>query len=661
MEIQLVKKYNGVSDVPRLSGTPSKPHPVGKWLIGLWLLTLFALPALAESHPQDSIPPQDSVWISVRNDTLNQLHLQQLRQHITQMDSLRYTDSLAKEALKAQLEQLRTTDNLKKEEILEQLEGLRKLERERLDNRIRYIDSLRHESRGYPVLGVLGDTITTVYIRQGSFTPQERAERASKRIRHLYEQDFSEKDSLTMDHTGGFTDIMFGEYIITSISDNDALWVNTPREVYAETVKESIINSVLKAREETSFQRILIRIGLVVLTIVVMIVVIALVSRLFRWLKAKVQKNKEKLFKDLSYNDYTFVTVDQEASLAVRLLTILHWVTVVVLFIFILPVIFSIFPFSRGWSDQILEIILDPIHNLLVSIWKYLPNLVNIFIIVFVMKHIIHFVKYIFSELERNRLKISGFHPEFARPTFVIVRALLIVFGIILIFPFLPGSGSEAFNAVSVFIGLLVSLGASSAISNLIAGLVITYMRPFKVGDRIKIDGLVGDVTEKGMLVTKIKQVTNEEVTIPNSKVLNNNTINYSALADTKGLILSTTVTFGYEVPWRKVEEILIEAISRCELILPSPKPFVLQMSLDDFYITYTINGYTIEANKQAGIYSQIRGHIQDVCREHDIELLSPYYQANRDGNERTVPPEYTPRPKKEQEKPVPKVHGEED
>lgn len=141
----------------------------------------------------------------------------------------------------------------------------------------------------------------------------------------------------------------------------------------------------------------------------------------------------------------------------------------------------------------------------------------------------------------------------------------------------------------------------------------------------------------------------------------NKNAINCSALADTKGLILSTTVTFGYEVPWRKVEEILIEAISRCELILPSPKPFVLQMSLDDFYITYTINGYTIEANKQAGIYSQIRGHIQDVCREHDIELLSPYYQANRDGNERTVPPEYTPRPKKEQEKPVPKVHGEED
>lgn len=625
----------------------------------LLLVGLMMALSVVGTYVSAQLSEADSLRLQAKSDSIYAEFQNQLQRRLSAMDSIRVADSLARVELEHQLEHLRTTDNLQKQDILDQLESLRLKERSRIQSRVAYIDSLRLVATGFPVLGVLGDTITTVYVRQGAFSPKERAQQATRRVRQVYDDDFTEADSLTLSFMGGFADIMYGDHIVMTITDHDALWESMTTEEYTTLVRNAMQESLQRATEETSLKRVAIRILAVVAIILVMVVLLFLLGKLFKWLTAWISKRKETLFKELKYNDYTFLTVNQMEVIVDKAITLLHWVAVGLLFIFVLPILLSIFPYTRGWSDKIFHALLTPFNNILTDIWNYLPKFLNIVIIVLVMKYVVRFVKYIFSELEANRLRIPGFHPEFAKPTFVLVRALLVVFSVILIYPYLPGSGSQAFNGISVFVGLLVSLGSSSAIANMIAGLVITYMRPFKVGDRIKIDGIVGDVTEKNMLVTKIKQVTNEEVTIPNSKVLNSNTINYSALVETKGLILSTTVTFGYEVPWQLVEKMMLEAISRCPLILPSPKPFLLQMSFADFYVNYTINGYTVEANKQASIYSQILGHIQDVCREYNVELLSPIYQANRDGSPITVPPEYHPPVEEEEEKPVPKVGGE--
>ena len=228
-------------------------------------------------------------------------------------------------------------------------------------------------------------------------------------------------------------------------------------------------------------------------------------------------------------------------------------------------------------------------------------------------------------------------------PTYSIVKFLLYAFMFVLIFPYLPGSDSNIFKGVSVFIGVLFSLGSSSAIANMVAGLVITYMRPFKIGDRIKIGDVTGDVVEKTLLVTRIRTIKNEVITIPNSSVLNGNTTNYSSEAIEKGLIIHTTVTIGYDVPWKDMHQALIDAALRTNLILDEPKPFVLQTSLEDFYVSYQINAYTREAGKQALIYSNLHQNIQDVCNERGIEILSPHYRAARDGNMTTIPANYLP------------------
>ncbi len=187
----------------------------------------------------------------------------------------------------------------------------------------------------------------------------------------------------------------------------------------------------------------------------------------------------------------------------------------------------------------------------------------------------------------------------------------------------------------------MFSLGSTSAIANVVAGLVITYMRPFKVGDRIKIGDITGDVIEKTLLVTRLRTPKNEEVTIPNSSVFSGNTVNYSTMARTTGLIIHTTVTIGYDVPWRKMHQALLNAADRTEMLQKEPIPFVLQTSLDHFYILYQINGYTRETNRFNRVYSSLHQNIQDCCNEMGIEIMSPHYRAQRDGNNTTIPADY--------------------
>jgi small-conductance mechanosensitive channel len=236
---------------------------------------------------------------------------------------------------------------------------------------------------------------------------------------------------------------------------------------------------------------------------------------------------------------------------------------------------------------------------------------------------------------------LSGFYPDWANPTYQIIRVIVFAFMVVVIFPYLPGSDSAVFQGVSVFLGFLFTFGSAGSLSNIIAGLILTYMRLFKIGDRVKIGDVVGDVIEKSLLVTRIRTVKNEIISIPNSTVMSSHTINYSSDAPEKGLIIHSTITIGYDVPWMDMHQALIDAASKTELVLQEPKPFVLQTSLDDFYVSYEINAYIKEPNKQAIIYSMLHQNIQDICNERGIEIMSPHYRAARDGNTSTIPSTY--------------------
>jgi len=583
---------------------------------------------------------QDS-HTAASNDSINQAALKEYYRKLALVEQQRVEDSLRKEALENNLLILKPTDDVRKEDVLQQLKSLEAHKQERMALKKTHIDSLRLTAKGYPVTGVLRDTLFLVYARIGASVPQERAANISRKIRLLYENDFLKVDSIKVVQSENTYDVVYEEFIIMSVSENDAIWYGKSMDELARYFAVSIKNSIIEAKSEHSVTKLIGRIGLVLLVIAVAWLIIWLIGRGYRRLLVLIGDKKDVWLKDLSYKDYTFLTADQEMKVVLFLIRVIRYVVYALLLYISLPIIFSIFPFSRNWADTLFHLIWSPFRGVLVSVWEFLPNLFSILVIYFVMKYVIRFVRYIFHEIEAEKLTISGFHADWAMPTYSIVRFLLYAFMFVLIFPYLPGSDSNIFKGVSVFIGILFSLGSSSAIANMVAGLVITYMRPFKIGDRIRIGEVSGDVLEKTLLVTRLRTTKNEVVTIPNSSVLNGNTTNYSSEAAGQGLIIHTTVTIGYDVPWVDMHNALIEAALRTEKILPEPRPFVLQTGLEDFYVAYQINAYTREAGRQAFVYSQLHQNIQDVCNERGIEILSPHYRAARDGNMTSIPAAY--------------------
>jgi len=505
------------------------------------------------------------------------------------------------------------------------------------------VDTLKNTVKGYPVLGVFNDTLFLVYTKIGSFSTSDRAFNISKRIQKLYNDDMLQIDSISIAQSELTLDIVYGEITIMSISEVDAKWTQMPIQDLAKEYSTKIKNDLIHAKEETSLQSVIIKISKILGVILIVWLFIWLIGKLNKRLLNLLDQKKNKWLKNLSHKDYTFLSAEQELTALLFLIKIIRWLLILLILYLTFPVVFNILVFTRTWSHVLFNWFWMPFKAIFISIWDYLPNLFSILAIYIVMKFFIRIVKYIFNEIEMEKLKINGFHSDWAQPTFTIIRFILYAFMFVLIFPYLPGSDSNIFKGVSVFIGVLFSLGSSSAIANIVAGIVITYMRPFKIGDRIKIGDVIGDVVEKTLLVTRLTTIKNEEITIPNSTILTGNISNYSSHAKGKGLIIHTTVTIGYDVPWKDMHQALIDAALRTEFILKKPEPFVLQTSLDDFYVSYQINAYTHEARKQALIYSNLHQNIQDVCNERGIEILSPHYRYQRDGNTTTIPTKYLP------------------
>ena len=334
-----------------------------------------------------------------------------------------------------------------------------------------------------------------------------------------------------------------------------------------------------------------------------------------------------------------------EAQRQVRFLlhvvTTVKWLLYTLLVYILIPILLGIFPWTQHLADKLFGYVLFPLNVIINAFWNYLPNMITIIVIAIVFRYVLKFIHFIASEIENEKLVISGFYPDWANPTYHIIRILLLAFMLVVIFPYMPGSDSTIFRGVSVFMGFLFTFSSAGSLSNIIAGLVLTYMRLFKLGDRVKIGDITGDIIEKSLLVTRIRTIKNEIISIPNSTILNSSTVNYSSDAGENGLILHTTVTIGYDVPWRDLHNALIDAALRTDLILQNPQPFVLQTSLDDFYISYQINAYTNEPNRQIVIYSNLHQNIQDVCNERGIEIMSPHYKSIRDGNMTAIPANY--------------------
>ena len=301
----------------------------------------------------------------------------------------------------------------------------------------------------------------------------------------------------------------------------------------------------------------------------------------------------------------------------------------------------SFFSWTKDISGKLLSFLLGPVGQISQWFVDQLPNLMMIVVVLFFSRYALRLIHTVFRQLQNGNLKLDGFYAEWAEPTYRIVRLLWVLLILVVIFPYIPGSNSEVFKGVSVFVGVLVSLGSSSLMSQIMAGAALIYTRAFRVGDRIKVGDVVGDVLEKGLLAIKLQTVKNEEITIPNATMLSSHVMNYSLLAEGPGLILFTEVTIGYDVPWRKVHELLLRAAQETGGILDQPSSFILQRALNDFYGVYQLNAYTRQPQNMLEIYSELHQRIQDIFFEAGVEIMSPHYIAVRDGNALAIPKKY--------------------
>lgn len=550
------------------------------------------------------------------------------------------------------LERQRITDSLERVLLLRQIKELTSPGADKAtaaDESVRKalkklrIDSLRNETPGFPVVAFFNDTLFHIYSRLGSFTAEDRAQVISERIRNLAGKYFA-VDSLHVKEAETTTDILYEDAIIMSVSEDDAIWNRADRNELANHYRNIIASAVGEFKAETNWITLLKQTGLALLVIVITYFVLKYVSRLFRWLAVRIVSQENRLIKGIAIRNYTLFDAHRQVRALLLANNVIKWLVVLMIIYIALPILFGIFPWTENFAHQLFGYVLNPLRTMALAFWNYLPDLITIIVIVFVFRYVIKLLRFIKIEIERGNLQIPGFYVDWANPTYHIVRVLVFAFMIVVIFPYLPGSDSPIFKGVSVFLGFLFTFGSAGSLSNLIAGLVLTYMRLFRIGDRVKIGEVAGDVVEKSLLVTRVRTIKNELVSIPNSTVMNSHTINYSSDATLKGLILHTTVTIGYDVPWQQVQKALIAAALKTENILDEPAPFVLQTSLDDFYVSYQLNGYTKAPNQQALTYSDLHKNILDECNAAGIEIMSPHYTAARDGNHSTIPKDFLPK-----------------
>lgn len=487
------------------------------------------------------------------------------------------------------------------------------------------------------------DTLFMISDSPGEYPVAYRADQISQRLETL-SKDYKESvDSIYLKTENEFVTVMYNDEIAFIVTENDAKTYNTSinalAELQARKIKEALRQDL---KYDLTTQDWLIRVGYFLISLLILIVAVKLINWLFKKLNAYLSKFEKKFLKNKK-NIFKYFIPRNTTNIFVFISNVVRFSIITFLLVTYLPFMFSFFPWTEDIVAKFYEYLSRPVTFVFYGFIDFLPNLIFISVIIFITRYVIRVQKDIVDDIEAEKFIIKGFPKDWANTTQKIISLLIWAFALVLIYPHLPGSTSPAFRGVSIFIGALISFGSTTAVANIVAGVVITYMRPYQIGDRVKIQNTIGDVVEKTLLVTRIRTIKNEDVTIPNANIINNHLINYSANVDEKGLLLHTSVTIGYDVPWNQVEKLLIEAALKSIHIEPEPVPFVLQTSLDDYYVSYEINAYSKEAKKMALIYSDIHKNIQDVFNMAGVEILSPQYIAARDGNLTTVPSQLSP------------------
>ena len=544
------------------------------------------------------------------------------------IDSLSSAKNDTIQALRSMLQE-QQMKNIMMQEQLEKTGEAARDDSLRLVRRKERIDSLRNITPGAPLI-IDGDTLLVLYTRRGGILPEARVEDIREKIMEEGKRMTLFTDSIYIFDGEFTTDIMIGEELVMSVTDNDGLWQNKTRQELAAEYRTIIEAKIEQLHAQYGLKRKLMGVVYVLGAMLALGLLIWATNFCYRRWRYRLLRMLLRRTRPLAIKDYEVLNLHRQGILFLTGFNVLRYLIIFLLLFIFVPMFFVAFPETKSFTFTIFGYVWNPFVNILKSVVSFLPKFFQIIVIVFCFRYLVKGLHYLMNEIGSGRLKITGFYADWAQPTYLILRVLCYSFMIVMIWPLLPSSESEVFQGVSVFIGIIVSLGSSSIIGNVMAGMVMTYMRPFHVGDFIKYGDMEGFVIEKSVLVTRIRTRKNDVITIPNSNLMTSQTTNYTFSAQNYGVIVHTKVTIGYDMQWQQIRDLLLDAAAKTAHLQKKPEPFVRITALDDFYVEYEINAYTRKSDLLGDIYSELHQNILDSFHSNGVEIMSPHIFAHR-------------------------------
>jgi small-conductance mechanosensitive channel len=489
------------------------------------------------------------------------------------------------------------------------------------------IEGNMHEVPRAPVI-VDGNTLFLVR-GASAFPAERRAAEVAARIEALAANPAFDPATLKISDSPDVTLITAGTERVIAVFDADAVLESIERGTLAQVYRQRIQEAVAAYRQDRAPKALISDVLYIAAASIAFAVFIWLGRRAKRRLDTLLERRLRARLEGLESQSYQIVRAKHLWS-ALQGASRLIWFSALVLAgLFYLNFGLSMLPWTRMIGDHLFDLLIEPLRVMGMGLVKEIPNLVFLVILFFVTRFLIKALRIFSTGVADGAIKLQNFDAEWAWPTYRLLRIFIIAFAIVVAFPYIPGSSSEAFKGVSLFLGVVFSLGSSSVIANIIAGYTMTYRRAYKLGDRIQIGEHIGDVTEVRQLVTHLRTPKNEEIVVPNSLILNSSVVNYSTLAREGQLVLHTTVGIGYETPWRQVEAMLLQAASNTQGILKEPAPFVLQKALGDFCVNYEINVFCDNAQAMNRLYTALHQNILDVFNEYGVQIMTPNYESD--------------------------------
>jgi small-conductance mechanosensitive channel len=485
-----------------------------------------------------------------------------------------------------------------------------------------------------------GEILFYIRTQAGPYPPEERAEAAVERLQRLADDPFYDSDLFSIQEEGDRAIIQYQKALLGAVTNEDAAAEGKSPMTLAKQWVRAAKRGIDLYRERRGPRERLYSVLIVSISTAALILLIFLLRRFRRWARTGLSGTRWHI-PEVRFQKAILIPPERMAAALLKVMNVLHWMLVVLLVIIYLQIDFSAIPLTRGFAEAVLDYVTTPLRTLWASFLDNIGNFFFIIVVAVLVRYLLKIIRWVFRGIAEGSIQIPSIKPSWAMTLYKLVKLAVLAIAAIIVYPYIPGSDSLAFKGLSVFAGAILTLGSSSQIGNFLSGLVLMSMRAYDVGDRVTISGVTGDVVETSLLLTRVRTIKDEVVTIPSGAVLGGPLVNFSALSRRDGLQIHTAVTIGYDAPWRQVHELLIRAALRTPDVKKEPAPYVLQTALNDFYVTYEINAYVADANRMHLTYGALHQNIQDSFNEAGVEIMSPHFASLRDGNQIAIPESY--------------------